>query len=325
MVRTKSISSIHFLEIEEEINEFLVETFNFRITNKKSDYIEILDNPQVKYVIGFNERQSIIDNKIVVLNDFDYDSSFEDFSAYNNLQKILILSELLCQTFWLIKDNSIQFELAHLIYADPNNSSIHSNFWNSGYSDSLGERKLVKFTKDELDIVIELYKIVMIIHYNEPQDQNDGNKSVILTNQISRLSRSFYFLKSARTSEDLGTKISHYCSLLESLFSVSTTELKHRLSEFVAFFIGESANERKDIYKVVQTSYDIRSAVVHGDGISSRFLKNNAEILKNNAVQIDELIRKCLRKIIENEDLYILFTKKDKSEINLFFQNLIFN
>ncbi|MFY7813766.1 MAG: hypothetical protein ACOVRK_01125 [Chryseobacterium taeanense] len=321
MIITKSISAVHFIEIEGEINEILMESFNFRITNKQSEYINILDNIEVKYVIGLNERKSIIDNKTVVLNDFNYDSKFDEFSAYNNLEKILVLSEILCQTFWLIKDNSVQFELAHLIFADQNNSSIHSNFWNSGYSNSSGKRELTKFTKKEIDEVIELYNLVLIIHFNE--NKNKSNNNVILTNQISRLSRSFYFLKSARTSEDLGTKISHYCSLLESLFSVSTSELKHRLSECVAFFL-DTITDKKETYKIVQTSYDIRSAVVHGDGISSKFLKNNAELLIENVIQIDEIIRKCLRKILNDSQLYSLFTEKDKSEINIYFQNLIF-
>lgn len=321
MIKTKSIAGVFFLEIEEEINEFLIEAINFRLTNIPSEYNAILDDEMITAVIGLNEIQSLKNIKTVVLNEHKYDSSFDEFDPYLSLEKILVLSEYFCQSLWLVKDNSVQFELAHLIYGNENNSSIHSNFWNSSYSMAIGTRVTTSFSKQEINDGILFYKLVLSTNLLEEERKN---KNIILTNKISRLTRAFYFLKSARTTNDLGTKISHYCSILESLFSISTNELKHRLSENVAFFLSKEFNERNRIYKIIQTSYDIRSSVVHGDGITTKFLKNDGLLLINNVMEIDNILRLCFRKIMTTPDLYELFTKKDKIDISNYFQDLIF-
>jgi hypothetical protein len=43
---------------------------------------------------------------------------------------------------------------------------------------------------------------------------------------------------------DVQVRIANYCSALESLFSNDTTELTHKLSERVSWFIGEDAANR---------------------------------------------------------------------------------
>jgi hypothetical protein len=321
MLKTNSIAAIYYLKTEDNIEEFVLPEFNLKITNNADSYAEILNDKDFQSIVGLNEHNFLSSNKLVLLNHFEYDITFEEFKPYINLEKILILSEIYCQTLWLVKDNSVQFELAHLIYENEISKTVHSNFWNSSYSLSTGIREATQFQKEEISKTNELFKLVLVIHINSNEKVNDN---VLLTSTVSRLNRAFYFLRAARTTREIGTKVSLYCSVLESLFSVSTTELKHRLSETVAFFLSKDFENRKSTYKTIQNAYDIRSSVIHGDGIQSKFLKEGAKILKETAVGTDDILRKCFLKILESEELYQLFTEKSKTEISEYFQNLIF-
>lgn len=323
MLETKTIAGILYLEIKEKVNVNILDLTDFiiKVTNLPSAYKNILDS-SVSQIIGLNEQNFIINNKIVLLNEFTYDISLKDFDPHPNLHKILVISEYYCQALWLIKDNAVQLELAHLIYKSKTHKHVHSNYWNTSYSNAIGKRISTKFTEVEIRESKHILKSIMSIVYTD--DQKVDHKNVVLTNKISRLSRSFIFLKSARTTNDIGTKISLYCSVFESLFSVSNTELRHRLSETISFFLSENFDERMFIYKTIQKAYDIRSSIVHGDGLQKRFLKNNNELLFEIAVNTDEILRKCFRKILRNSEYLELFRTGNQEELLKFFQNLIF-
>lgn len=51
---------------------------------------------------------------------------------------------------------------------------------------------------------------------------------------------------------------------LETLFAVEGEELRRRLATRVAFFLGRTERQRKDIYQLVLGVYDVRNALVHG-------------------------------------------------------------
>jgi len=322
MLETFTIAGILNIEFEEEINEFLLEEINLKITNKVELFKSRISDEATSKIIGLNEKNFIIENKNTLFRDFKFeDTTFETFDPNINLKKFLVITEFYCQSLWLIKDNSVQFELAHMIYKNKQYKTIHSNFWNSCYSTSIGKIEKTVFTKDEIIESVDILKLVLSCNFN---DKKIENEAIILTSDSTRLSRAFYFLKSARNTRDIGTKISIYCSVLESLFSVSNTELRHRLSESISFFIADIYEERIIIYKHLQTAYDIRSSVVHGDGLQSRFLKNESINLINTAKETDNIIRKCLVKIMQNTDLFDLFTKGKKEEISNYLQNIIF-
>ena len=56
---------------------------------------------------------------------------------------------------------------------------------------------------------------------------------------------------------------------LEALFLTERMELKYRASLRIASFLGSDSEDRKTIKKKVGASYDLRSAVVHGDPLDS--------------------------------------------------------
>jgi len=320
MLKTKKFSSIFNLEIEENIEMNFLDLIT--LTNK-NDFFEKIFNPEdLKIVFGLNETQSVYNNKLILYNEQTYETNYDDFNDREYLIRFLLLGEIFCQCLWLIKDNSVCFELAHLIYNINGEIKVHSNFWNSLYTDSKGSISTVEFDTKELEEVFSLLPIVFSIYSFTPENIS---RSVMVTSKLSRISRALYFLQSARNCQDIGTKIAHYCSVFESLFSVSNTELKHRLSETVSFFLETEGKKRLNVYKTLQAAYDIRSSIVHGDGIQSKFLKNNSELLFIIASETDEILRQSILKILSDEKLLDLFSNKTKDDINLFNQNLIFS
>ena len=75
----------------------------------------------------------------------------------------------------------------------------------------------------------------------------------------------------------------------------------------------------------MQLAYDLRSSVVHGDHISTKYTKNNFRQLKETAFDCDQYFRKALRKIIEDKSILELYTAGNNEKIKEFLTDLIFN
>ncbi|KAF2514371.1 hypothetical protein EYY60_03705 [Flavobacterium zhairuonense] len=323
MIKTKSFATIFHIQVEKKLDQLLIkDNFNLRILSDNKIVKNILDIRDVRKIIGLNEAQALEESNCIFYKEEDYDTTPENFNDRACLIGTLLLIEMFYHALWLIKDNSVHCELAHLFYEEEKRYAIHSNFWSSSYTNSLGIVETTSFSNEEIDEAIKLYPLILITNQHE---NPLSNNSIRITSKTSRLSRAFFFIQSARSTIDIGTKISIYCSVLESIFSVSTSELKHRLSETIAFFLEKDYENKKRVYKILQNAYDVRSSVVHGDGIQSKFLKNDGELLLQTALNTDEIIRRCMRKIIEDSNLYDLFTVKTRDEVSEYLQNLIFN
>lgn len=321
MIETTIIVSIHNLKLSRNtifpLNDIVTLSNDISLLNN------IIQNENVKILLGLNEINFITKNETFLLIKQSIDKNLNDFNEKEVLSQTLSNIQILCQCFWLVKDNTIRSELGHLIYYSDESKSIylHTNLWSSTLTNCYGNNiEPVELNLEEIllsnsafsTLAENLYKSINI------------NKNAKLTSKQTRLNRAFYFLQSARQSEDIGTKIAHYCSVLESLFSLSNSELRHRLSETVCFFLGNNKKARIEIYKKVQTAYDIRSSIVHGEGISEKFIKNDFKLLFEVSKNTDDILRKCLDKILRNEDLTLLFTEKSKDELSEFIQNIIF-
>lgn len=319
MILGKTIISIHYLEMEKDTKLELVQ--ELLVSNQTLILDNIFKSESLRCAIGLNEIKSIYDNGSFAYIDLTSDADTSNFSEYEYLLNILQFVEFFFQALWLVKDNSIKSDLGHLIYNSDDGLKIHSNLIHTTYSNCLGKFEKVHFSKEELLIAIELFPIIIV---NMTSEEKSHSTTINLSTKVTRLARAIYFLQSARSSIDLGTKLTHYCSILESIFSVSSSELKHRLSETVSLFLASEKDERLTIYKTLQNAYDIRSAIVHGDGVHSKYLKNNNALLVETVQYTDEIIRRSFRKIIASESLYDLFTIKTKDDIVNFNQSLIF-
>lgn len=58
-----------------------------------------------------------------------------------------------------------------------------------------------------------------------------------------------------------------YWIILESIFLQDKQELSYKAAIRIAYFLGENAEQRKEIFSKIKKSYNYRSKVVHGSGI----------------------------------------------------------
>ena len=138
----------------------------------------------------------------------------------------------------------------------------------------------------------------------------------------NRLMRCHDTISGARASTYLPQKIALYVTALETLLSTSASELTYRLSERAAFFLGSSAENRRELFENIKAAYSVRSSVVHGDTLSSKYQSWDA--LAAIATQCDELLRQALLKIYNSHSLSEIFCSKKREKIDEYFTQLIF-
>jgi hypothetical protein len=94
-------------------------------------------------------------------------------------------------------------------------------------------------------------------------------------------------------------KIIYYCSALEALFATSHSELVHLLSERTAVTVSDISDERHSTYQDVRTCYKLRSAYTHGAVLRQKEIELTASM----SVKLDGIVRKCMNRILNDEDI----------------------
>lgn len=153
----------------------------------------------------------------------------------------------------------------------------------------------------------------------------EGSLKARSYNDTSRIQRAWHFLQYARFTKFLPMKIALYIPVLETLFGSGNTEIKHKVAERSAQFIGESRGEKFEIYDMISEAYDVRSRYFHGDNLTEK-LKNTISGNHNlHEVQIiisqniDSITRRIFTKAIMEKS-----EKFSDEEIHKFFKELIF-
>jgi Apea-like HEPN len=114
-------------------------------------------------------------------------------------------------------------------------------------------------------------------------------------------------LSGARSANDLGVKVSLYMTCFEIMFSTETTELTHRLSERVAFFLFREPVDRIAAYRRMKRGYGIRSKVIHGSVLADSLQKELADA----SAEIDELLRQLVLKVASDSAARRVFEMDD--------------
>jgi len=107
--------------------------------------------------------------------------------------------------------------------------------------------------------------------------------------------------------------------VLEAIFGPSDArETTFRLSQRVAFFLGNDRKKIIDIFKMTKKGYSWRSKVVHGSRLSKLSETESAKILH----EVEQLIRKALIAILQNNEFIGKIDGKKREE---FLDGLIFD
>jgi len=202
--------------------------------------------------------------------------------------------------------------MAFLQYDEPTGVRVDTNFLATVYSNCRGQRGNITLSRHELKLARSIFR------ERFSKEPLDIEKGTLLQKGIERVSIVFYFLQSARSNPDIAVKIVDYCTCFEALFSTSNAELSHHLSERIAFFLGNSLDERRDIFNKIKEAYGIRSRIIHGDLLS----QSKIDKLYIISETCDDLLRKILFKIFKDEELSKLFTAPP-SHLDDYFLNII--
>jgi hypothetical protein len=307
-------NNVHGLN-SENIEMILSKRFKLIISHDEKK-IEKFYSPVVLTITGRAQYDLAVSLKKFVWTEFPCpkDENFEKIHSW-----FLKASTIISNAFWLVKDNSIRFNTGHLSYMDDKSITVKSNTVNSQYSNCLGKKDVITYSKDEIINALEYFDFLFGITLSKEKGGLDHTSA-----EANRINRAYYFIDLARKTYDIGTKVSLHCSAFECLFSVATAELKHRLSETIANFIGGNFEEKKEYYCQIKEIYDLRSSVTHGSGINKKLFKNNEESLSKIGENCDNIMRQCILKIISDESLKSLYFSNNNDKISNFFTDLIF-
>lgn len=231
---------------------------------------------------------------------------------------------------WFLKDCSCNSRF----YYDISNScnKVFYRQRTTVFSNSRGVYGDVFFNIEDIKKSFDItQKIIQLHHniieekeiFNSKPNQKLGNitpsdHNYIRYSNTNRIERAYTFLTMARSQSFLPLKVSFYIGLLETLFTTDGTEVTHKVSERLAFYLSEDF-EKKETFDFVKECYGIRSKFVHGQKLHKKY---DYETLVSKSVKIDEIVRKLMNKVILIDSQ--TFLQGDKG-LNEYFKNLVFS
>ncbi len=168
------------------------------------------------------------------------------------------------------------------IYRNINNPWIH---FDSKYEIDVIPKNPLKMKKMEKKQVTQIYNALNLIDFSQK-----GNKFL-------EIAKKRFVTGLARTD-----KIDQLIDLmisLESLYVSSPGEITVRLSNRVATVLGKNDVDREDIWKFTKKVYNMRSGIVHGEGLRSTEINGKMYTL-------DEIIEKLIQM---NRQSILIFIK----------------
>lgn len=112
-----------------------------------------------------------------------------------------------------------------------------------------------------------------------------------------------------------------YLTALEALLLTGGVELSHKLSERVAYLMGNDYRDRIELYNSVREAYDVRSSLAHGERPTL-----STEHIERLMFSTAKTVRDCIRKVLLSAGLTNIFGSSGKRAakiVELFFKNLV--
>ena len=271
-----------------ENNLFITCFRNFSIEGSTGEYFELL--PGICLTNDEREMKRLLSNdlrKIIGVIEYDHlkrsdhlvfcrfgDEVFKELESDRILLVLLLWVKSLFRTAWIIKDHCYECDAAFLIRREMQRKQCSSNF--------LAQRPLladesieeIPFKSDELEAWKSLHHRIEVYLHGAKSTEID----FFMEKSYCRSGRALHFVNSARTSTSSPFRIAHSCSALETLFSTDSSELSHKLSERVAFFLGGLGYSKVEVFKNMKAAYNVRSKLTHGDSLSSKLLEGLPQV-----------------------------------------------
>lgn len=248
-----------------------------------------------------------------------------------------LLVDTFVQSLWLVKDNSVcvlgsYCEIEAIKHVNSKGASV-MNYNTSGKIESTtyNEQEILLahtihqalakiIPKKDYQMFDELPGIISMLPKPTSQRLILGKTPLNYDhNNQNCIERAFMFLHIARNHSYLLYRLAFYVPIFECLFgdSNSKNEITHKVAERIAFYIGETPQERFEYFRSVKDAYNIRSKFIHGDVFGSSSLKTVDDL----SPKIDILARKLLLKVILTDSAIFLDDKKRNEHLDkLIFQ-----
>lgn len=328
MIKYKFIAYAYDLKIKNTMNKGIKVFENLRISNN-SNKVSQMFHPQFKNAIGNLEYNYLLSGPYFYAEgELDDETIFDDDdSGLEFLSTYMKKTQIINSFLWLVKDNSIHTENGYMQLEKGKDTKFHSNGRSIIFHNMKGIRESLFFDPEELKFPELFYKSyfgqISDISGKVLNDDESFNETPVY--ETSRIERAFYLLQAARAQIYLPERISIFTSLLETLFSTSTTDVTHKLKERVAWLLGKSYEEREEIFNDMGVIYGIRSHHVHNSTVP-----NNAKTPEKLVLYTEKLenyVREVLVKVLKEKEIHRLYQKNEKgkydeTELEKFFKSL---
>src|SRR3989339_521844 len=317
-----------YLNIDNSISDYVFEVFN--LSNDKELPKKLFGLKEFVPVVGYISFEKLINSPVFIAVGEANEFYHADINTESKLvaYKLTIL-QLFISCFWFVKDCCSNTDVLYLYNTE--NKNIKSELKTTFFSNAKGEYSTSDFKLDELheaeNIFFKLYPFLAhkvdefadqleIVKNGEWIKISEVNK--LAYNEWNRIEKAFNFLIIARSNSFLPLKISFYVVIYETLFTTDNTEVSHKVSERISFYLGNNNAEKEEIFKLVKNAYAIRSKYIHGQRLDKKLQSVEKQI--DLSVEIDSLTRRLLRKIILEDSS--IFTQNE-NDLNDFFNSLL--
>ncbi|HOY33183.1 MAG TPA: HEPN domain-containing protein [Bacteroidales bacterium] len=291
-------------------NQFNIELANEIWLTNDIKNINNLDLNKIKKEIGILSYEYLLSSSNIYA--YKVISNKKLIIVNDELQQFIDFINLFCSfCLWFVKDNNTYINEVYFAWA-----AVSSKYSNS-YSYKVDNSSVTTFTYEDIEnavsimqTIFNIEKIKYILPSTPPLHQDDKNNIIY---------KSIYLISIIRSSFDLSMKISNSCMLFELFFSADSSEIVHKLSERIAFFLTNNAEQRIKIYKCVKDAYNIRSKLMHGDCLQSSLFNRIQEVANN----CDSLIRVLMYSILSYKKVHAIFLM-DNVQKNEYFERLVF-
>ncbi|NBA86073.1 hypothetical protein GVN16_09890 [Emticicia sp. CRIBPO] len=224
---------------------------------------------------------------------------------------------------WLDRDNNINAEDIFVHDLDSNlftYFSTKSQILNCKVSTS--DVSILDFNEV---VIVDYIKFRAVLHKNHGNpikdwlnlidEKKDLLKLPFSPYSKSRLYLAIKFLDLSRSQFDIFMRISILIVMFECIFTTDNSEVSHKVSERIAYFIGENKTDRIRVFDLVKLGYDVRSKVFHGG--TPKYGEDQVYSLSD---RLDNLARQIMRKLIIEQENF-----KSQDSITTYFKDLIFS
>lgn len=305
--RAVFIAAIEKIHTDEDLGEGLLLTESIRLTNNPEVYKKVIPLNAL-FPMGAIELSGLLNIGILAYNHQLPTNYATDQQAVDDVVENLFKLRLWFRALWLVRDNAVFTEMGYVIHypqPHPNCVTGSRNFFSHIFTRHDGTMEPTTFSGPEIRMAVRLFREFGFDRFRRDSARDSG-----------RIWRAFYFIESARANNDLAVRVANYMTAFESLFTTSRNKITEKLATRVACFL-ESKPNRAALAALIKKAYGIRCEAVHGDPVFSQqsLLKGDitdkVERLKEASALCDDLLRKCILKILTRPDLAWLFMARE--------------